>query len=97
MNPETQTLKITKGKNIKESKDLKSKNYRKKKKVIQHRNIRKRCVTHKRIIHCIVIEIYQTGLDIAKTKAKIQMLKLSKCPKKKKKKKEPLDSEPISY
>ena len=51
MNPKTQTLKITNGKNIKESKNLKPKNYRKKKKVIQHRNIRKRCVTHKRTIY----------------------------------------------
>ena len=32
MNPKTQTLKITNGKNIKESKNLKPKNYRKKKK-----------------------------------------------------------------
>ena len=32
MNLKTQTLKITKGKNIKESKNLKPKNYRKKKK-----------------------------------------------------------------
>ena len=43
----------------------------------QQRNIREILVIFKRITHGIVVEIYQTCLDIAKTDAKTQMLKLT--------------------
>ena len=47
----------------------------------QQRNIREILVIFKRIIRGIVVEIYQTCSDIAKTNAKSQMLKLLKCQK----------------
>ena len=43
---------------------------------IQQRNIREKLVIFKRITHGIVVEICQTCLDIAKTNAKSQTLKL---------------------
>lgn len=75
MNIKIQTLKITKGKNIKESKDLEPISHEKKKKeTTQRRNIRERYVTIKRIIfgYRMVVEIYQTSSNVAKAKAKIQ-------------------------
>ena len=47
----------------------------------QQRNIREILIIFKRITHGIVVEIYQTCSDIAKTNAKSQMLKLLKCQK----------------
>ena len=47
----------------------------------QLRNIIEKLVTFKRITHSIVVKIYQTCSNIAKTNAKIMMLKLSKCQK----------------
>ena len=45
------------------------------------RNVIEKLVTFKRITHDIVVKIYQTCSDIAKTNAKILMLKLSKSQK----------------
>ena len=50
----------------------------------QQRNIREKLVIFKRITHSIVVEIYQTCSDIAKTNAKSQKI-LNLMPKKKKK------------
>ena len=47
----------------------------------QQRNIREILVIFKRIIHGLVVEIYQTCLNIAKINAKSQMLKHLKCQK----------------
>ena len=58
----------------------------------QQRNIREILVIFKRIIHGLVVEIYQTCLNIAKTNAKSQMLKRLKCQKNNLKKLE--DSKP---
>ena len=49
----------------------------------QQRNIREKLVVFKRITHSIVVEIYQTCSDIAKTNAKSQKI-LNLMPKKKK-------------
>ena len=49
----------------------------------QQRNIREKLVIFKRITHSIVVEIYQTCSDIAKTDAKSQKI-LNLMPKKKK-------------
>ena len=43
----------------------------------QQRNIREKLFIFKRITHDIVVEIFQTCSDIAKTDAKTQMLKLT--------------------
>ena len=42
----------------------------------QQRNQREKLIAFKRIIYGMIIEIYQTCSNIAKTKVKIQMLKL---------------------
>ena len=58
----------------------------------QQSNIREILVIFKRITHGIVVEIYQTCSDIAKTNVKGQMLKILKCQKNNLKKLE--DSKP---
>ena len=45
------------------------------------RNIREKLFIFKRTTHDIVVEIFQTCSDIAKTDAKSQKLKLTKCQK----------------